>query len=383
MSVYLVKRKGWRYDFTLEGERHTGGCFRTKREAKAAERRRRREAMFPAPQPEIPIDMGFLDLVNRRLDYVEAYHSRCHYLDCRSLAAGWVRRWGNLAVSQITQEMVQEYVLERRRVSNTTANKEIRSLRAAFNFAKKRKWLLRNPTDGIEFLPEQRKVRRLPSLQDIEAVLRVADEDARDYLLTIRETLARVGEVNQLTWDDVSLEGRYLFLHTRKKKGGHRTPRKIPMTGLLHEILSRRHGNRSPGIPWVFWHRYYSRKKGAWMCGPFQRRKRLMEGLCRKAGVGTFQFHALRHFGASLMDRNAARLGSIQRILGHESRRTTEIYLHSLGDSEREAIEIFERALQGNGGLCNAESHTDSHTSSEEPEIGLTSGVSKLLERKE
>jgi integrase len=43
-----------------------------------------------------------------------------------------------------------------------------------------------------------------------------------------------------------------------------------------------------------------------------------------------FRFHALRHFGASLLDQSNVPIGSIQRILGHENRTTTEIYLHAI-----------------------------------------------------
>ena len=52
-------------------------------------------------------------------------------------------------------------------------------------------------------------------------------------------------------------------------------------------------------------------------------------------------------------------------------------------DFRRGAIELFERALQGNEKLCNAESHADSHTSSEEPEFGSVDETSKLLKKKE
>ena len=48
-----------------------------------------------------------------------------------------------------------------------------------------------------------------------------------------------------------------------------------------------------------------------------------------------FRFHALRHFGVSLLDQFSVPIGSIQRILGHENRAMTEIYLHAMRKSKR------------------------------------------------
>lgn len=79
-----------------------------------------------------------------------------------------------------------------------------------------------------------------------------------------------------------------------------------------------------------------------------------MKSLCRKAGVRYFRFHALRHSGASVMDNNNVPIGAIQRILGHENRTTTEIYLHSISGEERRAIDAFEKASRN--------PHTVSHT---------------------
>ena len=84
----------------------------------------------------------------------------------------------------------------------------------------------------------------------------------------------------------------------------------------------------------------------------------MMKSLCRKAGAKYFRYHPLRHLGASLLDRANVNIGSIQRILGHENRSTTEIYLHSIGEAEREAMRIFEEVSEI--------SHTNSHTEAKE-----------------
>ena len=158
--------------------------------------------------------------------------------------------------------------------------------------------------------------------------------------------MGRVSEVNRLKWDDVDLQNQSVTLYTRKKKGGHLTPRRVPMTRKLYEILKRRHEKRDPEKIWVFWHRYWSRKHGRFVEGPYGDRKKLMKRLCEKAGVRYFRFHPIRHSGVSIMDGNGVPLGAIQRILGHENRRTTEIYLHSMVDSERDAMRVFEQAQQ-------------------------------------
>ncbi|MEJ2221266.1 MAG: tyrosine-type recombinase/integrase [Desulfobacterales bacterium] len=56
-------------------------------------------------------------------------------------------------------------------------------------------------------------------------------------------------------------------------------------------------------------------------------------------------YHTLRHFGASVLEQSNVPIGSIQRILGHENRTTTEIYLHSIGDSERHAMDILSEGF--------------------------------------
>ena len=47
--------------------------------------------------------------------------------------------------------MIEKRLIERKKVSAYSANKELRNLRIIFNFGKKKFNLIANPTDGIEF----------------------------------------------------------------------------------------------------------------------------------------------------------------------------------------------------------------------------------------
>lgn len=357
MSVYFVKGKGWRYDFTLRKTRYTNAWFKTKKEAWQAEAKRREEIKNPKPEVKRPIDMDFFELVQKRLDHVKAYNSGCHYRDTRSVASHWVAEWEGCMCSEISTDMIRQYLLKRSDVSGFTANRDLVYMRTLFNFGLKRHYISMDPTEDIESFPTEKTLRCIPQKEDVLKVIMAADGREQAYLWTITLTLAREGEVNRLTWQDVDLEKRVIVLYTRKKQGGHLTPRNIQMCDKLYDILFRLYQERDKTKPWVFWHRYWNREDGNWVEGPYQSRSKLMKTLCRKAGVRYFRFHPLRHFGASLLDQEKVNIGTIQRVLGHENRRTTEIYLHSIGDAEREAMRVFDRAF--------GDSHTDSHTENE------------------
>jgi len=57
--------------------------------------------------------------------------------------------------------------------------------------------------------------------------------------------------------------------------------------------------------------------------------------------------------GVSIMDNSNVPIGAIQKILGHENRSTTEIYLHSFDRAGRERFLFMRVRVQGK------KSHTD------------------------
>ncbi|MFO7560692.1 MAG: tyrosine-type recombinase/integrase, partial [Desulfobacterales bacterium] len=355
--------KGWRYDFTHKRIRHTKAGFKTKKEAKAAEAENRKEVKNPKPMLEsetaIQTDTDFLALVNKWLDEIRDYSSEKYYRDVVYRAKRWLKEWGNMGCRQFSKDIFSKYLKSRKKVSPHTANIELRLLRALFNFGVEENFVDINPTNKNKFYPVDKEPKYVPSNADIDKVISFADPDTQDYLWTIRETLARVGEINRLDWKDIDFNCGQVVLYTRKKKGGHLTPRRIFMTNKLLSVLKVRYEKRDQTKPWVFWHRYWSKKDGRFYEGPYKDRKKIMKSLCEKAGVKYFRFHSIRHASASTMGNNNIPIGAIQSILGHENRKTTEIYLHSVSEVEQNAMMRFERAREN--------SHTDSHTEQKTP----------------
>lgn len=70
----------------------------------------------------------------------------------------------------------------------------------------------------------------------------------------------------------------------------------------------------------------------------------MLYGINKRAGINPpIHYHELRHFVASVLaDSKTISKKTISEILGHKSLATTEIYLHSIGDSQVSAMKGLE-----------------------------------------
>jgi len=90
--------------------------------------------------------------------------------------------------------------------------------------------------------------------------------------------------------------------------------------------------NADPTTPYVF----PNPKTGR----PYERRHKLLKGLCRKAGVWAFIWRGLRKCAATEMYyERGAELLTISSLLGHTSTETTRIYLGIMEEKKREAVD--------------------------------------------
>ena len=345
MSVYFNNRRNWyEYFFRLQKKPYTKAGFKTMKEARAAEAEKKKDLKSPKKQEST--DMAFLTLLNHRLDHLEAYRTKSHYKDNVYMAKKWIKLWKDKTALNVSTEEIRKHLIDlKNKVSAHTANKELKSIRALWNFGIKQRWFTMNPADGIEFFPVDKQPRYVPSQEDIIRVIMASEGEIQDYLWTIALTMGRMSEINSLEWEDVDFNLKTVRLFTRKTKGGDRVSRMIPMCNTLVGILKRR--LKKNNTPWVFYHTYFSRSAGEWVTGPYRGRNRIMKTLCKKAGVKYFRFHPLRHFGASMLVKEGVDSKTIQTLLGHANFKTTEIYLHQIRGVEKEAMDRLDSVFFG------------------------------------
>ena len=115
------------------------------------------------------------------------------------------------------------------------------------------------------------------------------------------------------------------------------------MNQVLYETLQHLWEKRSQNV-WVFLNPRTSDR--------YLHRPKLMKTICKRAGVGHFGFHAIRHYVASfLADKQKFSLTQVSRLLRHQSKATTERYLQVIDPQLRDVMATLEE-----------KSHTDSHT---------------------
>lgn len=358
MGVWKDKKRGtWVYSFEYEKKSYAQRGFSTKKDAISAREKRKKEVKAP-PEQTLPV-MGFRELASTYLDYSERKHAKQTY-QYKALTYQRFLQYNkgqDISVDLVTPAFVHGFLntLHSNRVYNA-ARKEISAL---FEYAiNKLKLNLKNPCADIDVMPHSPKPRRIPTEEEIiKMIIAARPGDEQDILMCCIHLLGRIDEILRMKWEDVNFEKRTVTLWTRKRKDGAYEADALPINEDLYETLKARWKIREQET-WVFFNedtrnRYYARPK-------------MMASICKRAGIepigyskrkefrgkkkGQYKdvalyygYHALRHFMAShLADQEKTGLKAISGLLRHKSLKTTEIYLHSIDESQRMAINNIE-----------------------------------------
>jgi site-specific recombinase XerD len=234
----------------------------------------------------------------------------------------FLRLAGNLPLHRVTPREVQRFITAKIvETSEWTARKDYSSLASAFETARRWKLIEENPWRAVR-KPRMKQV--LPTFFSVEEFQRlllvIHDENFRDLCILAIFTGMRMGELCALEWSDIDLNRLTILV---QNKDGFTTKnsrnRIVPLSEVAVSVLQRRSTYAVGTL--VF------SRKGEKLSKNYV--SKIFKYYVRKAKLNDrLHFHSLRHSAGSLMVQAGVPIYSVQKILGHVSIATTQVYAH-------------------------------------------------------
>ena len=219
----------------------------------------------------------------------------------------------------------------------TSINRRLSSLRTFYRFALSTKRVTRDPAYQVK---GPKKAKPLPQYLREEEMDRLLEADfwsdiykdvrARTIILTFYSTGMRLSELIGLNDSSVDFASNQLKVLGKRNK-----ERIIPFGPELKDALDAYRKRRDEEVGFTP-EALFVTDKGARMT-PKQVRNIVRENLAKVSTLKKKSPHVLRHTFATAMLNNDSGLESIQKLLGHESIATTEIYTHTTFEQLRQA----------------------------------------------
>lgn len=247
------------------------------------------------------------------------------------------RKWlaANQIPSEISASNLKDYLsslIGERKLATASVRRRFACLRAFFRWLSARENIVDPFANWRLQLPRRKRLPRALGRPEISSLLMsfqergaVATPDSRSILPTVVRLMVatgiRVGELCKLKIDDVSPDGSSLRVHG---KGSRDRVAYISDKELRRELqffVQERQRRGDPGGP-VFVNRYGSAVR------PQSIRSRLRHWTTEHGFSRRVTPHMLRHTAATLLIEKGVDIRFVQRMLGHSSIATTEIYTH-------------------------------------------------------
>ena len=240
---------------------------------------------------------------------------------------------GNLYIDALTQEDVRHWkrkLIKQGRAKNTISIYQ-RALKTAFNRAVKWKMITENPFADVEIpsTKNEERPRKSMDIDEVRTLLQFINERMFGfYVRFVLYTGCRRNEILFLKREDLDLEQHILYAHIPKTHRRLALPinkalmrvinkmietEELPESGYIFRSQSNRRGKDKSDVPW----------------NPSSVTFRF-KNYIRLAGLPDhYSLHSCRHTYATYLRSKGIPQDVIQRLLGHTSTRTTNIYDHS------------------------------------------------------
>ena len=234
--------------------------------------------------------------------------------------------------------------VKKREASEWTARKYYGSLASAFEKAVQWNYLEENPFRKVS-KPKGREM--LPVFfteSDFRLLLSVIKErDFKELCLTALLTGLRLSEMLSLRWNDIDFTSKVIQVQNSETfTTKSRKNRIVPMCDVLFRMLK----DRKEAIRFECDTVFHNKTGGKLIDTSVSQR---FKKTIKRAGLNDrLHFHSLRHSFASALVISGVSLYAVQKLLGHTTSKTTEIYSHLLPQQLHSEINKGLHSFEGN-----------------------------------
>jgi integrase len=255
-------------------------------------------------------------------------------------------RFGKATLSEISRAELQRFLANKLDAGFSSNYVHIikTTLGKVFSTAVQLEFLDRNPVRELQLGPRENATERVVFTKaQSDLLLAGLPEPCRTYVQFDLLTWLRPGEQFALRWKNADLEKGVIRVRetyvTRcnifNPPKTRSSTRDIPMSVAVAELLAlcRRNARSVNGESVVFCNSVGEPVHwGKLNCN-------VLRPVCKRLGLPVITWHGFRHTGATLAADAGVPHRTIQALLGHGSSATTDVYVHSVLESEQQAMD--------------------------------------------
>ncbi|MBK8038116.1 MAG: site-specific integrase [Verrucomicrobiaceae bacterium] len=243
------------------------------------------------------------------------------------------------------------------KLSAKATNHHLKVVKMLFRAGRRDGFIVDDPSEFVETIREKQadKKRRRPfSLDQIRAVLAVADDEWRSMVLFGLYTGQRIGDIARLTWANVDLDKGQVRLVTQKTSAVLLIPMAAPLREHIESLPAPdARPELAPLHPRACALLERNGKSGT-LSNQFADLLALAGLRMKKAhrattGAGRdgrhqneqLSFHSLRHSAVTLLKEAGVPAAVVQKLIGHESAQISELYTSVGEESLTKAAAAF------------------------------------------
>ena len=251
--------------------------------------------------------------------------------DLKQFGEYLINIYGIHDITEATTEMVRSFMVSlktEKGEENRSINRKMSALRSFYKFCLREEAIMISPMQGIKSLKQPKELAKFVPEHDMEKVSFEGDGDfkvVRDELLfeMLYQTGMRQAELRGLKDDDIDAVAMQIKVLGKRNK-----ERIIPISRQLLEMTKNYKKVRDEQFPERGNVILLVNDRGEAMSPVFVYRTvhRILEGVTT---IEQKSPHVLRHTFATHMLNEGADIRAIQKILGHSSLSSTQIYTHN------------------------------------------------------